>query len=615
VRSNLKSIKEIQIQIQKRINSLTKNKFKMSSDTRMQYDAIYDKPLNVPVEFPGDNYLKNMKQGPVPDYNKKVDDYHKPPLDDYSKVPIDYNNKPDNYYKSPAGDYNKKNDDYNKIPAEDCGKDKFQIKDPPVPIGGNRRFGRWAAILCVVVVIIVVAIVVPIEILGVTSSGDSSNSAGIGNRVRVSGTVNTLNGAQVSDAIITGTGGEYTKTNSSGGFDFYASYSKENSVVLEITTLSQNYATQFYQIDYNPSVKHYATSISLVPFTIKKKFWLANGLKFRVPLSFNDYYNVTISASPFAKNISSVFRFAYIPAEGAPGKLQTILENAQVKSHVLQSAGMFYWDVIDSNGSYVKVNYDQLPVFHSGSVSFGGNYVNRTQESIWTFDEYAGRWTDPVPTPSTGSKLPNTVLPDVKVTTTRAGFWSVGRVVGMGCVTGTVRAPNGLPAEGVEVYAWDLDNANTFQYGHSQEEGLFCLEGPTNWNAELQLGPDSRNQQFPNYPGTCAKPTTCLDLGKNPLSSNADFPVQEPCTEDVFKNVKQCTGNALVGLQKCLANEKNPGNDDDSVHNNDCYCTYYKSYRRCTPEYLEYCCVAPSPYSGLCDTILATIRANPTCTH
>jgi hypothetical protein len=586
----------------------------MESDTRMQYDTIYDKSSNVPVEFPGDKFIN---KGPVNDYNKKLDDYHKPSADSY-KAPIDYNNKGDDYYKPPADDYTKKNDDYNKVPADDYGRDKFQIKDPTVAIGGSRKFGRWAAIFCVVVVIIVVAIVVPIEILGLPSSGSSNSNSGIGNRVRVSGTVNDFNGYTVSDAIITGTGGEYTKTNSSGAFDFYASYSKENSVVLEITTISQNYATQFYQIDYDPSVKHYTTSIAVVPFTIKKKFWLSNGLKFRAPFTNNgqgDYYNVTIPSSPFAKNISSVFRFAYIPPEGAPGKLQTILENAQVKSHVLQSAGMFYWDVIDSNGSYVKVNYDQLPVFHTGSVSFSGNFANRTQESIWTFDEYAGRWTDPVLTPSTGAKLPNAVLPDVRVQTTRAGFWSVGRVVGMGCVTGTVRATNGLPAEGVEVAAWDASNANTFQYGHSQEDGLFCLEGPANWNAQLQLGPDIIYQQFPNYLGTCAKPSTCLNLGKKSLSTNTAIPAQETCTEDLYKNVKKCTGDGLVALQKCLANEKNPKNDDDSVHNNDCYCTYYRTYRKCTPDYLKGCCVAPSPYSGLCNTIVNTLKAYPTCAH
>ena len=283
----------------------------------------------------------------------------------------------------------------------------------------------------------------------------------------------------------------------------------------------EGYAPQVISVQVKNAAR-YSKPILLNPFTHITAFNLTTGFALNYDNGYNGTGNVTLEGHPTHLTSTYVFRFAVLRPKSGPGVLQADEVGELSQSTALQSAGMFYWDILDDQGNYFALPDPFILLIGSGEVSYTIEVDASTTDpsKFWEFDPLTGVWGNPTDMASTsvstvvdGRRLegPFESLAEAR----RQGYWNNDRGVRIKCVTGKMlNSFTGEPCPGAYIQGGEDDGDGLFSSDITSSDGEFCLEGGLlvslygvglfgglNW-----LGLETAND------GQCGS-NTCRDMG------------------------------------------------------------------------------------------------------
>ena len=335
------------------------------------------------------------------------------------------------------------------------------------------------------------------------------------NPVTISGKILDNNGKSISgiDATISVLN---TTTTSKANGAYSLTVTPENNQ-LSLTTSANGYAPQISNISLKPSVTNYALSIKLSPLTSISID--SNGGIF--PIKTPTGQTLTLSVPANAINTSGQLRFTAFDANNGPGSLNVSQDEA------LQSAGMVYFDIVDSNGNPIPINSGAnisitTPAFKAanipGAKTFKGYQLN-AQNGQWGNEQTI--------TPANASHIQTNAQATAMLTASTniqasdIGYWNVDRAYKTACVKGKIQTPKGN-CTGGRVQAAGVDNLSS--YDNTSADGSFCVTGAQTRSSTLLVGGFSKTVTMPINAGNCSFPQTCTDIGiiKIPVSDCTD---------------------------------------------------------------------------------------------
>jgi hypothetical protein len=172
--------------------------------------------------------------------------------------------------------------------------------------------------------------------------------------IYVTGTVydasSIFNPLTISNAIILGLDGATSRTDVNGTYIIYVATSYAS---VSINVQCEGHASTKVFIQYNPLISAYFIPVYLNKISYSVSFDSKVGVK----VSLNNSYGVSTSIMVPPSNNSQysqlTLQLASIPSYGSPGLLESSQDNSTTNSTAMQSLGMFFIDIQDTNGSTI----------------------------------------------------------------------------------------------------------------------------------------------------------------------------------------------------------------------------------------------------------------------
>jgi hypothetical protein len=262
--------------------------------------------------------------------------------------------------------------------------------------------------------------------------------------------------------------------------------------------------------------------------------------------------------------------YGVVDPANAPGVLKDANAGA---GKALQSAGMFYFQVVDGQGARIAVPADL-------KVNFGPKAMAAIPEAepvqgYLLGDQ--GAWGD--------AKAAGDPTSGLQWAPRQFGFWNADRNFRTACVKGTLAVKNAGSCKGGRVKASGPDGISSFDTSGSN--GGFCLTGAQTFPSQLQVGATALSVQMPANAGDCTAPETCKDIGT--ISTEAGECGPAEC-DPACPGGKSCLNGVCVSLNTC-AGRCCPGRDDAcTLDAAACYCDdYCTTAGDCCPDFIASC--------------------------
>lgn len=416
-------------------------------------------------------------------------------------------------------------------------------------------------------------LIVIVVVVCVLTLGDDGSDGTVTRAIKIQGAVSNSNTTGViSDAVVS-IGSTAVMTNSYGRYTLQVDLDVSVNEVVMIAS-HDDFPPQYVHINltnvFTNQTYNVNRQIELVPFERKVAFNLGDGISFTFDNGYGDTGSCYVSPSSLTNPPTPLwFRFAILTPSTGPGLLRSSVTGNISGSNVLQSSGMYYWDVTtQSDGSESALADDQMPEFMSGSATFSEDIDPLTADDLnfWNMDPLTGVWSDPVVIGTTrrlsdGGEPPSRRLIDSATASARAaGFWNCDRNIRSACVTGYLVMSDGLQCEGVLMKTTSGSNSNgMYSSDLTSSDGKFCLEGASGSSLSIYAG-SSRvyTGTFPNSPGMCSNGTCgsvgTLTIPDDTFCGNYDGQCEEECLENEECINGDCVGSGRLAFTLTWAN-------------------------------------------------------------
>jgi hypothetical protein len=422
-----------------------------------------------------------------------------------------------------------------------------------------------------------------------SSGGDSGFFFGGGGmRVTLIGKV-TSGGVPVTDATVTA-GTSSTTTGADGGYSIQArSTGNTASVRVEAPGMAPMVAT----VVVKGGVTKYEMPVNLVPYQ-EQQIDGAGGGSITI---YADGQPITISVPAGAASGPIRIRAAAYDYRSGPGRLESVAEDGSIIG--LQSAAMFFTEIVDTNGDPVTLQGG----LQISSSPFSLPSMPETQPmSGWSLAE-DGRWENPqaASEPEAGMAL-SSVPPSV--------IYNCDRGYPNACVRGVLRSAS-RPCPGKLVTA--LGPPGIASGDSVGGAGEFCFTGPLGATMNFSAGSSSGGSvTMANSYGGCAEPASCTEVTdfeipdeecevEEPEQTVCEFtcPGSDTCiaAATVCNGTDDCPGGSdedpsICGDESscCIATQGCPGETGDSCADSCCCCP---GGMACCADHTQGCCPSP----------------------